>query len=86
MIRISISLVFLVFLLFTTSCKKTLEDDKKFAEEVLLEKYLLDKKLDYTKVNGVYHVIIDTSELATISKGNTITFWYKSYNLKGESI
>ncbi len=76
----------LLLLLFVPiiSCKKSLEDDKKFAEEALIEKYLTLKKLGYTKVNGVYHVVVDTSAQAIIEKGNMVSFWYKGYNLSGK--
>jgi len=74
---------FSLFFLALPSCKKTLEEERNYSEQVSIEKYLLGKKWVYTTESGIYHVVRTKSYGYQVAKGDTIEFWYKGYTLKG---
>lgn len=82
--RIAVSFISALSLLFLIGgCRKSLLDEKLFAEQTKIEKFYVAKGLTFTKHNGVYH--------ATRVKGygyfpmfqDTITFWFVGYTLDG---
>lgn len=79
-----ITALLLISLLFNSACNKSLEDDKLYDDEEVIENYLSKKGYDYTKSNGVYHVILDTSDYPLISEGDSVSFWYSAFEVGGK--
>ena len=66
------------------SCQKTLEEERAYAEDKNIEKYILSKNWKFTKVGGVYTVVRVPSYGYQVAQGDTIAFWYKGYTLDGK--
>jgi FKBP-type peptidyl-prolyl cis-trans isomerase len=71
-------------LIVLNSCKKTLEEEKVFAQDKTIEGYILSKKWEYTSENGIYHAVRVPAYGYQVAYGDTVTFWYKGYTLNGE--
>ncbi len=65
------------------SCNKTLEEERTYKENQTIESYITAKKWKYVEVGGVYHVVRVRSFGYQVAKGDTVTFWYVGYTLKG---
>lgn len=77
----TIGLVCTIVALSLVSCDKSLETDKRYAEEKNIEAYIAKKSWKYVKQNGVYHVSLDPSYGYQVNIGDTVTFTYKAYTL-----
>jgi len=78
------SLLLLFILSFgLTSCKKSLEDEKAYAEDKKIETYINSKGWKYTKTDGVYHVTRVPSYNYQVAEGDNVSFLFKGYTLGG---
>lgn len=77
-----VTLLFL-FVVSFTSCKKDLAEEKQFKEETAIQKYIENKKWEFSEQNGVYHAIQKKKYGYQVAVGDTIAFWYRAYNLSG---
>ncbi|MGE0078180.1 MAG: FKBP-type peptidyl-prolyl cis-trans isomerase [Bacteroidales bacterium] len=69
-----------VLLLFAfSSCDNSLEDDKRYAEEKVIESYISKKSWTYTKSDGVYHIATVPSYDYEVNEGDTVEFWFVGY-------
>lgn len=76
-----ISLSACAFWLAAASCDNSLQDDKMYAEEKAIETYLTAKKLNFTKVDGVYHAQTSLTYNYQIAPGDTVDFNYIGYTI-----
>jgi len=82
MIRFSSSFscsIIVVLVLALSSCDNSLEDDKRFAEEKLIESYISSKGLKYSRTEKVYHIATEPSYGYEVNTGDTLEFWFKGY-------
>ncbi|MHC1704920.1 MAG: FKBP-type peptidyl-prolyl cis-trans isomerase [Tenuifilaceae bacterium] len=76
-------LLLFIFSFGHTSCKKSLEDEKAYAEDKVIESYINKKGWKYTKVDGVYHVSRVPSYNYQVAEGDSVSFLFKGYTLGG---
>jgi len=85
-IRLTLTQYFL-FIIFGSvgfnACNKSLEEERVYTQDKTIESYILKKSWEFTKVEGVYHIINTPSFGYQVAVGDTVTFWYTAYTLDG---
>lgn len=74
-------ILLLIILLSLTSCNKTLQEEKGYAEDRYIESFIKQKSWTFTKVDGIYHITRSNSFGYHVELGDTLSFLFKGYTL-----